>query len=124
VARSHHERWDGTGYPDRLAGEAIPFSARIVAVVDVFDALVSHRPYKGIWAADKAINEIRKGIGSHFDPKIAEGFIGLFERGELNDLIAAANEQAEKPSISGAESVFFSEPVTPTAPASGSAGHP
>ena len=106
VARSHHERWDGTGYPDRLAGEAIPLSARIVAVVDVFDALVSHRPYKGIWVADKAINEIRQGIGSHFDPRIADSFIGLFERGELDDLITAAGEQAKTASISGAESVF------------------
>jgi response regulator RpfG family c-di-GMP phosphodiesterase len=106
VARSHHERWDGTGYPDRLAGEAIPLSARIVAVVDVFDALVSHRPYKGTWGASKAIDEIRRGSGSHFDPRIAESFISLFDRGELNDLIAAANEQANEASISGAEKLF------------------
>ncbi len=94
VARSHHERWDGTGYPDASAGQAIPFVARLVAVVDVFDALVSTRPYKGPWQIEQAIAEIRNGIGRHFDPEIAQAFLTLYERGELADLVALAAEPA------------------------------
>ena len=90
VARSHHERWNGSGYPDGLAGESIPFVARLVAVVDVFDALVSTRPYKGAWQAEKAVEEITLGIGTHFEPRIAEAFLKLCKRGDFDDLIAAA----------------------------------
>jgi response regulator RpfG family c-di-GMP phosphodiesterase len=90
VARSHHERWDGTGYPDGTTATDIPYVARIVAVVDVFDALVSTRPYKGAWQVAKAIEEIRHGIGSHFDPAIATAFLDLYDRGELSDLLATA----------------------------------
>jgi response regulator RpfG family c-di-GMP phosphodiesterase len=94
VARSHHERWDGTGYPDGTAGAEIPYVARVVAVADVFDALVSTRPYKGPWQVDIAVEEIRKGIGSHFDPDVANAFIALYDRGALADLIALASVQA------------------------------
>lgn len=94
VARSHHERWDGTGYPDGTAGVDTPYVARLVAVVDVFDALVSTRPYKGAWQIDRAIQEIRNGIGTHFDPEIATTFLALYERGELADLVAMAAETA------------------------------
>ncbi|NVO05089.1 MAG: DUF3369 domain-containing protein [Rhodoferax sp.] len=87
VARSHHEHWDGNGYPDGLQGENIPFVARLVAVVDVFDALLSARPYKGPWQVDQAIAEIQRGAGKHFDPSIAETFIALHARGALQDLI-------------------------------------
>jgi response regulator RpfG family c-di-GMP phosphodiesterase len=90
VARSHHEKWNGKGYPDGLSEDAIPFVARLVAVVDVFDALVSVRPYKGPWQTGHAVEEIRKGSGVHFDPKVAATFLEMLERGELNDLIAAA----------------------------------
>jgi response regulator RpfG family c-di-GMP phosphodiesterase len=90
VARSHHERWDGTGYPDGTAGLAIPYVARIVAVVDVFDALLSARPYKDAWQIEQAIAEIRNGTGSHFDPEIAAAFLALYQRDELSDLIAMA----------------------------------
>ena len=76
VARYHHERWDGTGYPDGLAGEAIPMAARIVAVADVYDALVSERPYKVAWPPAVAIAEIRRLAGSHLDPAIVEAFLG------------------------------------------------
>jgi response regulator RpfG family c-di-GMP phosphodiesterase len=90
VARSHHEKWNGKGYPDGLAGDEIPFVARLVATVDVFDALVSVRPYKGPWQTHHAVEEIRKGIGEHFDPTIATTFLAMLECGELDDLVAAA----------------------------------
>lgn len=90
VARSHHERWDGSGYPDGLAGEDIPYVARLVAIVDVFDALVSARPYKGPWQADMAAAEIERGIGTSFDPQMVNAFLALYRRGALADLMAAA----------------------------------
>jgi putative two-component system response regulator len=74
IALRHHERWDGTGYPDGLAGEAIPESARIVALADVFDALTMRRPYKEPWPVEQAFATLRAGSGSHFDPRIAEVF--------------------------------------------------
>lgn len=83
IARSHHERWDGEGYPDRLQGEAIPLSARIAAVVDVFDALVSKRPYKLPWPLEQAVAYIRAGSGSQFDPAVVEAFNVLMDRRSL-----------------------------------------
>ncbi len=80
VALSHHERYDGCGYPHGLKGEAIPLSARIVAVVDVFDALISHRPYKQAWSVEKALDLIRQESGRHFDPRIVEAFLAVHER--------------------------------------------
>ncbi len=70
----HHERWDGTGYPRGLKGEQIPLAARIFAVVDVFDALTSDRPYRSAWPPEKAMDHIRQGSGSHFDSKVVEVF--------------------------------------------------
>ncbi|HEY4440822.1 MAG TPA: HD domain-containing phosphohydrolase [Candidatus Elarobacter sp.] len=75
IALWHHERWDGLGYPDGLAGDKIPLSARIATVGDVFDALVSERPYKKPWPFDAAIAEIAKGAGTHFDPQVAQTFV-------------------------------------------------
>jgi response regulator RpfG family c-di-GMP phosphodiesterase len=77
VARAHHERWDGTGYPDGLAGEAIPLAARIVHVADVFDVLLHERPYKEAWTVGQAVAEIRAGAGSQFDPDVVEAFSAL-----------------------------------------------
>ena len=74
IARSHHERWDGSGYPDGLAGEEIPIAARIVAVADVFDALVTNRPYRDALTEAEAITEIESGKGSQFDPHVVEAF--------------------------------------------------
>jgi len=71
----HHEKWDGTGYPDGLKGEQIPLSARIFAVVDVYDALTSNRPYRTAWSPEKAIEHIRSQAGKHFDPHVMEVFL-------------------------------------------------
>ncbi len=79
IAHSHHERWDGTGYPDGLAGDTIPLPARILAVVDVFDALVNNRVYKSPWPAEQAIAEIRNGAGTQFDPRVVEAFVRVIE---------------------------------------------
>jgi HD-GYP domain-containing protein (c-di-GMP phosphodiesterase class II) len=77
IARTHHERWDGTGYPMGLAGEAIPLAGRICAVCDVFDALVSDRPYKPAWTFEEARDELRAQSGRHFDPRLVELFLAL-----------------------------------------------
>jgi putative two-component system response regulator len=74
IAGSHHEKWDGTGYPQNLAGDAIPIEGRIVAIADVFDALCSERPYKKAWPADEAHREILRGSGTHFDPACVAAF--------------------------------------------------
>jgi putative two-component system response regulator len=77
IARTHHERWDGTGYPARLAGEDIPLAGRICALCDVFDALISDRPYKRAWPVADALAEIAEQSGRHFDPRLVELFLGL-----------------------------------------------
>jgi len=73
----HHEKWDGTGYPDQLGGEDIPFSARLFALVDVYDALTSDRPYRSAWSKEDAIQYISTQTGTHFDPRIAPEFLSL-----------------------------------------------
>jgi HD-GYP domain-containing protein (c-di-GMP phosphodiesterase class II) len=75
IARAHHEKWDGTGYPLGLRGEDIPLVARICAVCDVFDALVSDRPYKAAWATDEALAELARLAGRHLDPRLVELFV-------------------------------------------------
>jgi putative two-component system response regulator len=77
IARSHHERWDGRGYPDGLAGEAIPVHARIVAVADVFDALSHERPYKEAWPLEQVLDEFRKERGAHFDPAVVDALFDV-----------------------------------------------
>jgi putative two-component system response regulator len=77
IALTHHEKWDGSGYPGRLAGETIPLEGRIVAIVDVFDALTSERPYKKAWPVDEAVAEIRTQSGKHFDPELVEHFLAI-----------------------------------------------
>jgi putative two-component system response regulator len=74
IALTHHERWDGSGYPAGLEGEEIPLGGRITAVGDVFDALMHRRPYKDAWALDAALAEIRHAAGRHFDPAVVEVF--------------------------------------------------
>ncbi len=75
VIRHHHERWDGVGYPDGLAAEAIPLEARIAAVADVYDALRSNRAYRSAWAAEDAVALIERDSGTHFDPRCAAAFV-------------------------------------------------
>lgn len=77
IAHSHHERWDGNGYPQRLAGEEIPLEARMLAVADVFDALTHDRPYKKAWPTEEAVAEIVKQSGRQFDPLVVEAFLQL-----------------------------------------------
>ena len=74
IALHHHEKWDGSGYPDGCSGSRIPLSARLVALVDVYDALTSDRPYKNAFSHDEAVRIIRDGRGSHFDPDIVDAF--------------------------------------------------
>ena len=77
IALAHHEKWDGSGYPRGLAGEAIPLSARIVAIADVFDALTTRRPYKEPWPVQEAMNHIAAQAGKHFDPALVALFAPL-----------------------------------------------
>jgi putative two-component system response regulator len=77
VARSHHEKWDGSGYPDSLKGDEIPISGRIAAIADVFDALTSKRPYKEAFSDEKALAIISEGRGSHFDPDVVDAFFAI-----------------------------------------------
>ena len=75
LAAYHHEKWDGSGYPTGIAGEEIPLSARVMAVADVFDALVSRRSSKEPFSIEKAFDIIREGAGSHFDPNVVTAFL-------------------------------------------------
>ncbi|MDX1389207.1 MAG: HD domain-containing phosphohydrolase, partial [Acidobacteriota bacterium] len=77
IVLCHQERWDGTGYPRKLEGEAIPLGARIFAVVDTFDAMTSDRPYRAALPIEKAVGEIRRCAGSQFDPAVAEAFLSI-----------------------------------------------
>jgi len=85
VAYHHHEKWDGSGYPHGLTGEAIPLSARIVAVADVYDALRSQRPYKDAFSHKDALAIIADGSGSHFDPGLVAAFMDI--EGDIASII-------------------------------------
>jgi putative two-component system response regulator len=75
IALTHHEKWDGSGYPQGLSGEAIPLAGRIAALADVFDALTSLRPYKKAWTVDAAVHLIKENRGTHFDPELVDVFM-------------------------------------------------
>jgi putative two-component system response regulator len=83
IAGSHHEKWDGSGYPRGLAGAAIPLAARLMAVADVFDALMAHRPYKEPMTAAQAAEIVVRGRGSHFDPDVVNAFLRILPACEL-----------------------------------------
>ena len=98
IALCHHEKWDGSGYPQGLSGEDIPISARIVAVADVFDALTMARPYKRAWPIEDAVNEIVRGKGQHFDPQVVEGFLSVLDI--IIDIKARWDSQEQQGSLS------------------------
>ena len=96
IARGHHEKFDGSGYPDGLTGEAIPLPARIVAVADVFDALTSERPYKHAWSIQDALQYLQTEQGRHFDPACVQAFLAQLDkvlhiRRQLQDLSPVRN---------------------------------
>jgi putative two-component system response regulator len=92
ITHHHHERWDGSGYPDGLSGDAIPISARLMALADVFDALIAQRSYKKPFPVERALQIIRDGQGSHFDPDVVDAF---FARVDDFLQIAAAHADTE-----------------------------
>lgn len=77
---THHEHWDGSGYPEGIAGDSIPLPARILSVVDAYDAMVSDRPYRVAMTKEEAINELKANAGTQFDPKVVEIFIQLLSQ--------------------------------------------
>ena len=107
IARSHHERYDGDGYPDGLAGESIPLCGRIVALADVYDALTTKRIYKPAFSHERAREIIVAGRGSHFDPAIVDAFIENEDR-----FVAIRDEFAEG---AGDKSLYLSTPRIPSA---------
>lgn len=96
IALTHHEKWDGTGYPRGLKGEEIPIAGRITAVADVFDALISERPYKPAYSAKESFTIIEKEKGKHFDPDIVDAFLAI-----KKDILAIVNEYNGKASRTG-----------------------
>ncbi len=100
IAHWHHERWDGSGYPDGLAGDAIPVSARIMALADVFDALISPRIYKAPMSFDAAREIIAEGRGTHFDPDIADAFLNDFDT--FRGIAQRYQDQDEPPAAASA----------------------
>ena len=91
IALTHHEKWNGRGYPNGLAGEDIPLVGRIVAIADVFDALTSDRPYKKAWPVKDAIDLIHSESGEHFDPQLVTHFMNIIE-----DVINISEKYADK----------------------------
>lgn len=79
IARAHHEKFDGTGYPRGLQGDNIPIFSRIVAVADVFDALTSERPYKKAWSLEQAVDHLKANAGTHFDPACVDAFLAQWD---------------------------------------------
>jgi putative two-component system response regulator len=103
IALSHHERWDGTGYPEGLSGELIPLPARITAIADVFDALIHHRRYKPAWTLARALETIERERERHFDPVLASAFLSVLGADGLQKLAGRVN--VETRSVNRVESV-------------------
>ncbi|GAH91361.1 unnamed protein product, partial [marine sediment metagenome] len=94
----HHERWDGTGYPEGLKGETIPLDARILAIADAFAAMISARPYRDALCDEKVIKQLRQGAGKQFAPQLVEVFISLVEAGFPEKVKAGQDQSSEQPS--------------------------
>ncbi|WLR51431.1 response regulator [Bacillus tianshenii] len=94
IAFTHHEKWDGGGYPRGIKGEEIPLVGRITAICDVFDALTSERPYKRAWSVDEAVSEIMNSSGTHFDPNLVEKFIGILPK--IKAIQSSYHNEAER----------------------------
>jgi len=101
IALSHHERWDGKGYPNGVYAKELHFAVRIVSVIDVFDALVCCRPYKLPWPVQKAANLIKAGAGSQFDPVVVMAFLKLLEQGKFDEIINTTQGQQITEIVSG-----------------------
>jgi response regulator RpfG family c-di-GMP phosphodiesterase len=97
IALTHHERWDGEGYPHRLSGSAIPLAGRIVAVADVFDALISSRPYKEAWPLGSVLAELESQSGHHFDPAIVDVLLAIIDIEGLPPEITTGDRPARAP---------------------------
>jgi energy-coupling factor transport system substrate-specific component len=108
LVRSHHERMDGLGYPDRLKGDQIPPAARYFAVIDTFDAMTSKRPYRaevGHDAAERAMKELYAGIGTRYCRESVEAFDALYRKGELDYILMYCNEEGDMPRVEDEGSV-------------------
>ncbi len=90
IVRAHHERWDGKGYPAQLSGNDIPIGARIIAVVDTYDAIVSARSYKKALAKEEALTELEKNAGSQFDPRVVRAFLQVVGEVNVDEVISDA----------------------------------
>jgi HD-GYP domain-containing protein (c-di-GMP phosphodiesterase class II) len=101
IVRHHHERFDGNGYPDRLAGQEIPLEARILGVVDAFDAMTHDRPYRSALSREKAIAELERGAGTQFDPAVVETFLALVKR-RSEEMAAPAQAASEDRQLTAA----------------------
>jgi len=90
IARSHHEHWDGSGYPDGLSGERIPMEARLVAAADYFDAMTHDRPYRSAWPLEQVMTDIEAARGTHFDPRVVDALLALRRSGALTGDMAGS----------------------------------
>jgi HD-GYP domain-containing protein (c-di-GMP phosphodiesterase class II) len=99
VGRHHHERWDGGGYPDKLAGEDIPIGARLLAIADTFHAMTSDRPYRAALSNQDAFEEILSQSGQQFDPEMVEAFERCWHRGDIAKIHSSVQSIAEDDSI-------------------------
>jgi two-component system response regulator RpfG len=97
IALRHHERFDGSGYPDGLSGQQIPVEARIVAVADVFDALISPRPYKAPWTFDNALDFLQEQSGKLFDPQCVQALVN--NRARLEDICERYSTSSPRPGM-------------------------
>ncbi|HEV2239033.1 MAG TPA: HD domain-containing phosphohydrolase [Ktedonobacterales bacterium] len=109
AVRHHHEAFDGTGYPDRLAGDAIPIAARLLAVADTFDAVTSERPYKPALDCRQAAEIIRRGVGANFDPQVAGVFLGLLESGP--DFLVPRHATPLPPALPTRQSIWLHDDI-------------